>query len=438
MSDSIIVPLTDENVLREGGVPEDFSVLRNISVGLDSLLSFLSEQYLQSYIPDGGSKIKMVTGRPGVGKTHFSRLMLAEAAARNFLTVHFSAESVWLHDFREIYLEVLRQCDLDRVLWGCAQQIIRDMGYDPDEIGDGKTFMDYLSEKGYGDVIGRTEIRAHLRKMFTRNPLLDNNFASCCSLLVGGMLGYPPLEPSARDLLLAFMYGDKNVKFPMLRALGLSPSKITKYNARHLLRSLAETVHNGGFAGILIVIDDMEILQKKGSQGMIHYAKVRREDTYESIRQLIDDIDSMKYLMFLLCFDRVLMDNENAGIKSYQALWMRIQNEVVSPRFNSFADIIELDRYADQFYTPGVLCEMARRLGDALQFPEGTLPLPDEDAAMKLIDQAQYGGLGLPYLVNRKVMEIISGAENEEVPAGAREGTEPQGLKYETEGNANV
>ena len=414
MSEAISITPTDARTLSEGGVPEDISILRKITVGQDNLLNFLSEQYLDSYIPDGGSKIKMVTGRPGVGKTNFSRLMLAEAEDHGYLTVHFSAESVWLHDFREVYLEVLRQCDLEKILQGCADMIIQKMGYDPSEISEGKTFMDFLSETGNGDVIGRNEIRTYLREMFTRNPLLDNNFASCCSLIVGGKLGYPPLEASAKELLMAFLHGDKTVKFSMLRALGLSPARITKYNARHLLRSLAETVHNGGFKGILIVIDDMEILQDKHAQGPVRYTKVRREDTYESIRQLIDDIDSMRYLMFLLCFDRVLMDNDDIGIKSYQALWMRIQNEVVSPRFNAFADIIDLDRYADQFYTTDVLCEMAARLAGVLQYSETGVPVLDEDAAMKLIEQSQYGGLGLPYLVNRKVIEIISDGRKQE------------------------
>lgn len=48
--------------------------------------------------------------------------------------------------------------------------------------------------------------------------------------------------------------------------------------------------------------------------------------------------------MFVYAFDRGLMDDENAGLKSYQALWMRIQNEIVGERFNRFTDMVDLDR----------------------------------------------------------------------------------------------
>ena len=35
----------------------------------------------------------------------------------------------------------------------------------------------------------------------------------------------------------------------------------------------------------------------------------------------------MKNIMFVFAFERELLDHDSAGLKSYQALWMRIQNE---------------------------------------------------------------------------------------------------------------
>jgi hypothetical protein len=241
--------------------------------------------------------------------------------------------------------------------------------------------------------------------------MLDSCFAACCSLLTGDLLGHPTLEPASRELILAFMNGDKSVRLAQLRALGLSPTSVTRYNARHLLRSLAEVVHLGGHPGLLIVIDDMEALLNRAQSEAIRYTKLRREDTYESIRQLIDDIDSMHYVMFLMCFDRALMDDESYGMKSYQALWMRIQSEVVSTRFNRFADIIDLDRYADEYYTAPLLAEMSKKLADVLaESGYAATPLT-EAAAQEIIERGQYGGLGLPYLMNRQLVE--GGAQND-------------------------
>ena len=387
----------------------------SISTGMESLTDFLTKQYLEEYISHGGSKIKFVTGRQGSGKTLFGKTILSHGEDRGYLAVAFSAKDVWMHDFKEIYLEILRQCDIEHVLTGCAYQIILEMGYRPEEIKDGQNFMDYLSERGEADPLVRGEIRSFLREYFTRNPLLDHNFGYACSLITGGILGHPVLEESNREILLAFLNGDKTVKLSSLRTLGLSPSRVTKYNARNLLRSLAEVVHLAGYAGLLIMVDDLEILLNRSSGEQKRYTRLRREDAYESIRQLIDDIDGMRYIMFLFCFDRNLIDNINYGVKSYQALWMRIQNEVVSPRFNHFADIIDMDRYADEFYTKEVLYAMSEKIRSRC-IRQGLSPiqLTMEDIE-DIISRAEFGGIGIPGLIYRAVCETVCEKEEEHV-----------------------
>lgn len=366
-------------------------------VGIDFLTDFLTEKYIQEYIAQGGSKIKFVTGCKGSGKTYLLRFMCGKAQESNFRPVFFSAKEIWLHDFKEIYLEILRQCELMECLKGCARNLIRGMGYEPSEIPEGQTFIDYLAQENMSDALNRREIRTQLKEMFLDNPLLDNNFALACSMLTGSILGYPVLEEQSRDMLLGWLGGDRTIKLTQLRSLGLSPARITKYNARHMLRSLAEVSRMGGFSGLFVVIDDLEILISRSSLEEIHYTKMKREDTYESIRELIDDIDSLHNIMFMFGFDRSLLDDENAGIKSYQALWMRIQNEVSGKRFNRFSDLIDLDHLAFQEYTPAVLVSMSRVLADKVQ-QSSVMPI-DEEQAREILSRARNGSVGVPELV---------------------------------------
>ena len=395
--------------LRNGDVPENENLLRDITVGIDFLTDFLTEQYLDDYITEGGSKIKFTAGRRGSGKTHFSRIMQIEAEERDFITVRFSAQDIWLNDFKEVYLEILRQSDIERILKGCAGKIIREMDMDPAEIPESMTFMDYLAEQGKADPLSKNAIRGAIREMFA-NPRLDNNFAICCSLLTGGILGHPLLEAQSRDLLMGYLHNDKTVRLAQLRAMGLSPSRITKYNARHMLRSLSELIHMAGFAGLIVIIDDLEALLNRSSDSPLKYTRLRREDTYESIRQLIDDIDTMRYLMFFFCMDRELMENENYGFKSYQALWMRVQNEVIGERFNCFADIIDLDRLGMQIYTPEAIQLMAEKLANSLGPDALNRNNISLEEAEKIKERSDFGGLGIPYLLNRTLVE--GGEEN--------------------------
>lgn len=372
--------------------------------GVEFLTDFWQEKYLQEYIRDGGSKIKFITGRPGSGKTHFLKLMTAVADKENYKTAQFSAKDIWLHDFKDIYVEIFRQCDVMACLAAVSRKVVQQMGFEYEKIPEGMRFIDYLSQIDSVDAITKREIRTLLRKTFLDNPLMDNNFALACSMLTGSILGYPILEEQNKELLMAWLEGDRSIKLSQLRALDFYPSRITKYNARHMLRSLAELVRMGGHSGLFVTIDDMEILTSRSSLEAIHYTKVKREDTYESVRQLIDDIDSMKNIMFVYAFDRELLDNENAGIKSYQALWMRIQNEIVGERFNRFADMIDMDRLAMQEYTPEVIVAMSESIA-GVQNSALARPL-NLESAEQLIERAHTGAVGIPQLIQMTMQEV--------------------------------
>lgn len=392
-------------LLKRGQAPGNREILQEISVGSDFILDFWQEKYLANYLAQGGSKIKFLIGRTGSGRTHFLEMLAMEAEKMGYIPVSLSAREVWLHDFKEIYAAVLRQVDLmERLKLSCSQ-VIRQVGYDPADIPEGMTFADYLSGQGQLDPLTKREIRQQLEQLFLANQLIDNNFALACSLLTGSLLGYPTLEEPSRCLLLLWLEGSREVRLPSIRRLGLSPSKITKYNARHMLRSLVEVCRLTGYKGLVISIDEMEIMVGADSSEAMRYTRLKREDAYESIRELIDEIDTLKNIMFVFSFERRLLDDEKAGLKSYQALWMRIQNEIEGARFNRFADIIDLDALIDEVYTPEKLVEMSARLTAVInRLDEGARPI-NLSTAEELYARARFGKVSLPRQVNRATVQ---------------------------------
>ena len=387
-----------------GDVPQSEEMLNALTVGIQFITDFWRDRYFREFLKEGGSKIKFLTGQRGSGKTHTLNLVSSLAKREGYVSVSFSAKNIWLNDFREVYLEILRQSDILGLLQRCSDKIVEKMGFSPQDIPEGMTFIDLLGQNAMADALNRREIRFLLKQMFLDNPHLDNNFALACSLICGGMLGHPSLEDQNKDLLLSWMQGDKKIRVTTLRPLGLAPSKITKYNARNMLRSLSEVVTLSGYSGLLVTIDNLEVLVDKSGLNPMHYTKMRREDTYESIRQLIDDIDNFRNIMFVFSFGRELLDNDNAGLKSYQALWMRIQNEIIGSRINKFADIVDLDQVADQEYSPALLVEMSRRLAEVVSHVDVMATVLDEERAAQLIRQAKMGGISLPRLVGQATL----------------------------------
>jgi hypothetical protein len=377
--------------LKNGAAPNHAGILNDMTVGIDFLTDFWEKNYLSEYIPSGGSRIQFITGRKGSGKTHLIEYFLSRAG--NYVTVSFSARKVSINDFKEIYFEALRQCDFKSYLRRCGETIITELGFNPGEING--TFMDYLSSAGLNDPVTKREIRLQLNKMFIQSPLMDYNFACACAMLTGGLLGHPILEEPAREALLGWLAGSKEVKLPALRNLGLSPVRITKYNARHMLRSLIEVIKMAGFDGLILAIDDLDILISRDALEEIRYTRLKREDVYESIRELIDEIDTLRNVFFVFAFNRKLLDDDVNGIKSYQALWFRMQNEIRSDRLNRFSNMIDLDMLP--VYDIQSIMELSVRVAKLLNSTgeQPAQPL-SEEVAKEIMSMSGFGELSLP------------------------------------------
>ncbi|MCL2153423.1 MAG: ATP-binding protein [Oscillospiraceae bacterium] len=377
--------------LKNGVAPGHAGIVGDITVGIDFLTDFWKKNYLNDYIPQGGNRIQFIMGRQGSGKTHLIEYFLGNA--ENYKIVSFSAREVWIHDIKEIFFEVLRQCNLEECLWRCSRTIVRELGFSPEEF-EGR-FADYLVSKGLGDPITKREIRLQLSNLFMQNPLMDINFAYTCALLTGGQLGHPLLEEPAREALIGWLYGKKEVKLPTLRSLGLAPVRITKNNARHMLRSLVEVIKMAGYSGLIIAIDDLDILVSRDSLENIRYTRLKREDAYESIREIIDEIDTLRNIFFLFAFDRKLIDDDINGIKSYQALWFRIQNEIQSDRVNRFSNLIDLDRLP--IYDIQTVMDMSARVAELLNNAGERPAQPlSEEIARGILSKSDFSEQALP------------------------------------------
>ena len=92
--------LSEKELLLKGQAPGKGPLVRQLSAGIEFLADFWKEKYLQEYICAGGSKIKFITGKPGSGKSHFLQLFSGMAEELHYKTIDFSAEEIWLHDFK--------------------------------------------------------------------------------------------------------------------------------------------------------------------------------------------------------------------------------------------------------------------------------------------------------------------------------------------------
>ncbi len=122
------------------------------------------------------------------------------------------------------------------------------------------------------------------------------------------------------------------------------------------------------------MIDDLEALISNSTLNPVRYTKKGRDDSYESIRELIDDVDTLKGIFFIFAFDSVMLDDDRKGFKSYQALRLRIQNEIISERLNLFRTLLDMDDINSYFLTKEAIVKMSGKYSEFLR-SKGYVPI---------------------------------------------------------------
>ena len=349
--------------LRRGRPPADEAALAAITVGgRDGIWDFWQSHYLQDYIAAGGSKVKFLIGKPGSGKTH-ALLLLQEVARRlGYITVFADARQVRLNKFESIYQTVLDAVDVDALIAGFCGSVVSSLGYQSAQIPPGQDFYSWAAEQGRATETIKREIQEKLDTLYHERRI-NRSFAMAFALLCAGHLGLRPLLPDQKEILAGWLKG-----LP-LPAKVLKPLKIftrvDRYNARHMMASFLYLLRLCGCRGLCVTVDNLEALLERGPAGRALYGRAARNEVYESLRQLMDDFAGFEGAFFAFAARPELIHDEKSGLKSYEALWMRLQNEVSGSRPNKFADLFNQDALVKEFFTPAAALVLQDRLNSS-------------------------------------------------------------------------
>lgn len=301
---------------------------------------FWLREYLRGFVDAGAGKVKFVKGRSGAGKTHWLRHFGVTAEEEGYLTIHVDACKQRLASIDELYRAVSLAVPWNDVLDRCTLSLIRDqLGY-PD----------------FGQPVG--QFRAWAENTQTRNPVsLMNDVRTAADRFVRDLDIYAALKEPLRtslvrrtggelvdeSILLNWLSGQKLNKQEK-RAI-LVPVNIDRKNARAFLVSLAALVRVAGYRGLVILVDNLQVMcHTSRLEGIPYYTRAMRDQAFEMIRELIDESHRAPGIFVTFAGENDLFENQKTGFAAYPALWLRIQTEIMTGQVNRFTDIVDLDR----------------------------------------------------------------------------------------------
>lgn len=348
--------------LREGKAPVSMDLAHAMTVGNEAWLDRFVTYYLDRYVPAGGSKVKVIVGDEGTGKSHVLRFLQYEASERHYVVLYLSARQTLkrLNDLTSLYRLIVESIDFESLVSGLASTLADSLGYRMPTYDGQNKLVPFIMAEGMDRSDASREIRLAINRLLNSADLTPSakTFAST-------LLKHRLIEDDDVQLALAkrWLNGER-LSMQERRAAGLF-EMLNRTTARRYIDSLLKLIVLSGYKGLLLLIDDLDVLSERSAEtGRFIYTPSAIKDTCELFRQIIDDAEVLRHMLVVLAGSKAVLEDEKRGFRSYEALWMRLQTGLVpSSVFNSLCDVLDLDQYLASL-PPSYFEELSTRVNE--------------------------------------------------------------------------
>lgn len=362
--------------LRRGTVPS--AGLDALAVGIDAFAPTLDEEL--ATVSGGRGGFKAVRGEYGTGKTFFGRWLQERARSKGFATseVQINETETPLHRLETIYrrlVERLGTADsnsgafrsvIDGWFFALEQDVLADGSLDPD---DAKALLE------------RTEalMEAQLMTISKTAPAFSAVLRTYRRALANG-------DNQLAEGLISWLAGQPNVAASVKRAAGIK-GELDHFGAANFLIGLLTILRDSGFPGLVLVLDEVETLQRMRAD--------TRERGLNALRQLIDEIDAGRFPgLYLVITGTPAFFDGAQGVQRLAPLAQRLHVDFGTDRRFDNPRAVQI-RLAP--FDQGSLVAVGKRVRDIyaeMQPTESRLRALVNDTYIETLARAVAGGLG--------------------------------------------
>ena len=362
--------------LRRGTVP--CSGLDALAVGIDAFAPTLDEEL--ATVSSGRGGFKAVRGEYGTGKTFFGRWLQERARAKGFATseVQINETETPLHRLETIYRRLVERLGTADSNSGAFRSVIDGWFFalEQDVLADGSVDADDAKA-----LLERTEalMEAQLTTISKTAPAFSAVLRTYRRALADG-------DNQLAEGLISWLAGQPNVAASVKRAAGIK-GELDHFGAANFLIGLLTILRDSGFPGLVLVLDEVETLQRMRAD--------TRERGLNALRQLIDEIDAGRFPgLYLVITGTPAFFDGAQGVQRLAPLAQRLHVDFGTDRRFDNPRAVQI-RLAP--FDQGSLVAVGKRVRDIyaeMQPTESRLRALVNDAYIETLARAVAGGLG--------------------------------------------
>jgi hypothetical protein len=353
------------DALRRGAVPA--AGLDLLAVGLDRFERAMGEEL--AAVTAGGSVFKAVRGEYGSGKTFFSRWLAERAKQAGLATaeVQISENETPLHRLETVYRRLTERLTTATFPPSALRQVVDGWFYtlEEDALAAGDPALDCAGEaaavaaleKAVGELL-----EARLHEVGRRAPAFAAALRGYRATAAAG-------DAATAASVLAWLGGQPHVAASARRVAGVR-GDLDHFGALGFLQGLLVVLRDSGFQGLLVVLDEVETLQRVRSDA--------RDKALNALRQLIDEVHSGRFPgLYLVITGTPAFYDGPQGVQRLAPLAQRLATDFTTdPRFDNpravqlrltgftEASLVELGGRVRSLYAAGTAADAAARIDE--------------------------------------------------------------------------
>lgn len=294
--------------LGSSGQPPE-SGLQHFTVGLDKYLSVIDDEYLSTFIKDGGAAFKMVVGIYGGGKTHFLYSVRDLAWHHKYAISYVSLKSSGECPFSQ--LDLVYKAVINGLLPPPSEGDHQSSGQQG--IGAflktwyGQQFQAYLNH-GMSDAAARSAIREDIQQI---TEIASVSFQNAIRAALEALMNN---QETTFSTICQWIQGEgferrTHGNYGILQ-------KIDRTTAFTMIRSLGQVIRRMGYNGLVILLDEAERVPSLSTR--------QRDQHLSNLRELIDECGHTTFQGLMILYavpDEQFLDGRTM---IYQALSQRL------------------------------------------------------------------------------------------------------------------
>lgn len=314
-------------------------------IGTDDYVAFLDREYLGSYVGQGGAAVKFVVAADDDHAAAFGGAVRGRAVAGGYLAARVDAAQTRIHMVDQLFFAVAPQVDWDGLAARAVRAALAAVAH---PVPDGSADVSVASVAAHHGVDPgelTRDVNRELQERVSRDYAMVQDFRVAMLRLCQAQLASGQVTEAEHTAVLEWLRGELR-QISVLRSAMIF-RRIGRHNARSMLFSLAHWLAANGSAGLLLELDIRRFgfarRPRAEERSGLYYTKAALLDAYELLRQLVDGTDELSHCCVVVVAAPELLADPNRGIDAYQALKLRIYDEVRDlRRDNPYASLVRL------------------------------------------------------------------------------------------------